>query len=107
MHLTDTQKAMLAYLQSRKTPIDSHELAKRFKCSHATAAGSMRALMVEGLVHRHYEIKLRTGAWRASKVWYYNATEKLPNQGQRKPRKVVKEKTQFAFHNPFNIGAQP
>jgi DNA-binding transcriptional regulator GbsR (MarR family) len=95
---------MLNYLKARKTPCEGYELAKRFKCSYATVHNAMKVLGEAGLVHKHFEVTRKTGGWRASKVWFFNSTEKLPNVTQR--RKVEKEETQFAFHNPFGIGAR-
>lgn len=101
MRLTETQHAMLNYLKARKTPCEGYELAKKFKCSYATVHASMKVLGEYGLVHKHFEMKCRTGAWRASKVWYFNSVEKLPN--------VMKKREpapKFAYHNPFGIGAR-
>ena len=102
MRLTETQHAMLNYLKARKTPCEGYELAKKFKCSYATVHASMKVLGEYGLVHKHYEMKCRTGAWRASKVWFFNSVEKLPNvMEKRKPAPA------FNYHNPFGIGARP
>lgn len=102
MRLTETQHAMLNYLKARKTPCEGYELAKKFKCSYATVSNAMKVLGEYGLVHKHYEMKCRTGAWRASKVWYFNSVEKLPNVTEkRKPAPT------FNYHNPFGIGARP
>lgn len=101
MRLTETQHAMLNYLKTRKTPCEGYELAKKFKCSYATVAGSMKVLEEYGLVHKHFEVKCRIGAWRASKVWYFNSVEKLPNVLEKR-----KPEPKFAYHNPFGIGVQ-
>lgn len=102
MRLTETQHAMLDYLKTRKAPVEGYELAKRFKCSYATVINAMKVLGDYGLVHKHFEIKCRTGGWRASKVWYFNSVEKLPNvTKQRKPAAPT-----FSYHNPFGIGAR-
>jgi hypothetical protein len=101
MRLTETQQAMLNYLQSRKTPCEGYELAKRFKCSYATVHSAMKVLGEAGLVHKHFEFKCKTGGWRASKVWFFNSVEKLPNvMEKRKPAPT------FSYHNPFGIGAR-
>lgn len=100
MRLTKTQHAMLNYLKTRKTPCEGYELAKKFKCSYATAANAMKVLGEYGLVHKYFEVKCRTGAWRASKVWFFNSVEKLPNVTEKR-----KPAPKFAYHNPFGIGA--
>ncbi len=102
MRLTETQHAMLNYLKARKTPCEGYELAKKFKCSYATVSNAMKVLGEYGLVHKHYEMKCRTGAWRASKVWFFNSVEKLPNVTERR-----KPAPTFSYHNPFGIGARP
>lgn len=101
MRLTETQQAMLNYLKARKTPCEGYELAKKFKCSYATVSNAMKVLGEYGLVHKHYEMKCRTGAWRASKVWFFNSVEKLPNVTEKR-----KPEPKFAYHNPFGIGVR-